>query len=559
MASTVLSLLNGKLLREYYAQGLWRNETIYTIAAAHAARTPDRAALRDRYRRVTWAGLVSAADALASDLAARGLIPGQRITFWMPDRIESVAIMLAASRMGLVCSPSPHRNHTVAEVQAMVERMRAAAFLYQPGFGADARSADREHAIEAAIAGLADVRHVYRLPAVSAQDARRPLFPALLTAAPKGGAMPPPADDPDRVSYIAFTSGSTGQPKGVMHSDNTLLVTARAICRDWRIGPETVISTLSPFSHNLGVGAVMTALMAGAELVIHDTPRGESLVDRLSETRVEYLIGVPTHAIDIIAELKRRGLKRLGKVRAFRVSGAASPPNIMHELISLGVEPQSGYGMTENNSHQYTRPGDDPAIIAGTCGRACEGYEIRIFDPENPSRELPPGQVGLVAGRGACLMLGYFDDQRATESAVTPDGWFMTGDLGQLDANGYLKLTGRQKEVLIRGGHNISPSRIEDLAAEFAAIFRPAVLSMPDPRLGERICLAYMARQGTDVDVPALIAHLSARGLSRYELPEFVLPLPEFPLMANGKIDKPKLMRQVASGELAPQPVSVPG
>jgi len=253
--------------------------------------------------------------------------------------------------------------------------------------------------------------------------------------------------------------------------------------------------------------------------------------------------------------LRRRGLKRLGYVRAFRVSGAASPPLVMHELLSFGVEPQSGYGMTENNSHQYTRPGDDPALIAGTCGRACEGYEIRIFDPENPTRELPPGQTGLVAGRGACLMLGYFDDQRASESAVTPDGWFMTGDLGQLDANGYLKLTGRQKEVLIRGGHNISPSRIEDLAAEFAEIFRPAVLSMPDPRLGERICLAYTSQPGTQVDVPALIAQLATRGLSRYELPEFVLPLPELPLMANGKIDKPKLMRQISAGELAPQPV----
>lgn len=554
-ASTVLSLLNGKLLRDFYARGLWRDETIYAIAAAHAAKMPDRPALRDRHRRVTWAEIVAAADALAADLAARGLIPGQRITFWMPDRVETVAVMLAASRMGLVCSPSPHRNHTVAEVQAMVERMRAAAFIYQPGFGADARAAGREHAIDEATAGLADMRHVYRLPAVSALDAGRPLFDGLLNAAPKGGAITPPSDDPDRVSYIAFTSGSTGNPKGVMHSDNTLLVTARAICRDWRIEPETVISTLSPFSHNLGVGAMMTALMAGAELVIHDTPRGESLVDRLTETNVEYLIGVPTHAIDIIAELKRRGMTRLGKVRAFRVSGAASPPHIMHELISLGVEPQSGYGMTENNSHQYTRPGDDPALIAGTCGRACEGYEIRIFDPENPTRELPPGQTGLVAGRGACLMLGYFDDQPATESAVTPDGWFMTGDLGQLDANGYLKLTGRQKEVLIRGGHNISPSRIEDLAAAFAAIFRPAVLSMPDPRLGERICLAYTTRPGMQVDVAALIDHLAARGLSRYELPEFVLPLPGLPLMANGKIDKPKLMRQVAACELAPLPV----
>jgi acyl-CoA synthetase len=556
MASTVLSLLNGKTLSDYYARGLWRDDTIYRIAARHATTLPDKVAVRDRYRSVTWQHLVLAADALAADLLARGLGAGQRITFWMPDRIESIVVMLAASRSGLVVCPSPHRNHTIAEVGTMVERLRAAAFLYQPGFGADARQAGREHAIEDLVVGLGTVRHVYRVPAPSPADGARPLLDGLIDRATDAAPLPPPADDPDRVSYIAFTSGSTGSPKGVMHSDNTLLVTARAICRDWRIGPGSVVSTLSPFSHNLGVGAMMTALVAGAELVIHDTPRGESLVDRLTETGVDYLVGVPTHAIDLIAELKRRGLPKLGKVRAFRVSGAASPPHVMHELIGLGIEPQSGYGMTENNSHQYTRPGDDPALIAGTCGRACEGYEIRIFDPDDPGRALPAGETGLVAGRGACLMLGYFDDQRATENAITPEGWFMTGDLGQLDARGYLKLTGRQKDVLIRGGHNISPARIEELASAFHGLYRPAVLSMPDPRLGERICLAYATLAKAHVDVGALIAHLAAAGLSRYELPEFVLPLPDMPLMANGKIDKPALMRRIAAGELLPQAIA---
>jgi acyl-CoA synthetase len=556
MASTILSLLDADLLADYYARGLWRRDTIYSIAAAHAARTPDRPALRDRHRALTWRETLRAADALAADLAARGLRPGQRVAFWMPDRIESVLVMLACSRMGYVSCPSPHRNHTVAEVQSMVERMRVAAFVYQPGFGADQRMAGREHAIEAAIADIGSVRHIYRLAAVSQADAGKDPFAGQLDAAAAGTTLPPPSTEPDRVSYIAFTSGSTGRPKGVMHSDNTLLVTARSLTRDWRIGADDVISSLSPFSHNLGVGAMMTALMAGAELVMHDTPRGESLVDRLAETGVTYLVGVPTHALDIVAELKRRQLPRLGRLRAFRVSGAASPPQVMQDLLSFGIEPQSGYGMTENNSHQYTRPGDDPALIAGSCGRACEGYEIRIFDPAAPDRELPQGETGLVAGRGACLMLGYFDDQLATEAAFNRDGWFLTGDLGQLDARGYLRLTGRQKEVIIRGGHNISPGRIEELASAAGGVARAAVLSLPDPRLGERICLAFTTTPGAKPDVGGVLAHLAAAGLSRYEMPEFVLVLAQMPLMANGKIDKPALMRRIGSGELSPEAVS---
>lgn len=551
MASVVLSLLNGEQLRDYYARGLWRSDTIYAVAAAHAAKSPDRFSVRDRHRRISWRDLVAAADALANDLSSRGLKPGHRVAIWMPDRIESIVTLLACSRNGFVCSPSPHRNHTIAEVKAMAERLSIAAFLYEPGFGADARAHGREKAIEAELAGLTSLRHVYCLPPVSAADAARSPFDGHLDAS-SSKPPPPPIIDPDRVSYIAFTSGSTGQPKGVMHSDNTLLVTARALCRDWKIGPDTVVSTLSPFSHNLGVGALMTSLVAGAELVLHDTPRGQSIVDRLAETGVEYLIGVPTHAIDLVSEVRRRGMKRLANVRAFRVSGAASPPHIMHDLISVGVEPQSGYGMTENNSHQYTRPGDATEKIAGTCGRACDGYEIAIFDRDDPERRLPPGEIGLVAGRGACLMLGYFDDQRATENAFNAGGWFMTGDLGQLDAEGYLRLTGRAKEVLIRGGHNINPARIEEFAATFPAIARAAVLALPDARLGERICLALTVHSGHAVEPRALLDHLAGLGLSRYELPEFLLPLPEFPLMANGKIDKPLLLRRVSAGELKP-------
>lgn len=554
MSSVVLSLLNGEQLRAHYARGFWRSETIYGVAAAHAEKSPERFAVRDRHRRLTWGQLVEAADAVAADLVARGLKPGQRVTFWMPDRIESIVVLLACSRNGFVCCPSPHRNHTVAEVKAMAERLAVGAFVFEPGFGADARSPGRERAIEAELAGLSSLRHVYALPPVSAADGEQAPFAGHLSGSPSADPTVHwlPVTDPDRVSYIAFTSGSTGQPKGVMHSDNTLLVTARALCRDWQIGPASVVSTLSPFSHNLGVGALMTALVAGAELVLHDTPRGQSIVDRLAETGVDYLVGVPTHAIDLVAEVRRRGMKRLAGVRAFRVSGAASPPHIMQDLISVGVEPQSGYGMTENNSHQYTHPGDPLERIAGTCGRACDGYEIAIFDPEDPERRLPSGEVGLVAGRGACLMLGYFDDQRATENAFNASGWFMTGDLGRLDADGYLRLTGRAKEVLIRGGHNINPARIEELAVSFPAIGRAAVLALPDPRLGERICLAVTARAGSTVEPAALAAHLSGLGLSRYELPEFLLLMAELPLMANGKIDKPLLLRRVSAGELKP-------
>ena len=248
-----------------------------------------------------------------------------------------------------------------------------------------------------------------------------------------------------------------------MHSDNTLLANARALTADWKIDHTSVLYSLSPLSHNLGFGTMIMALLVGGELVLHDLPRGRSLVDRLIETGATFLVGVPTHAIDLLAEVKTRKLSGIGKLTGFRISGASAPREVVADLLKHGIVPQSGYGMTETCSHQYTLPDDDPALIVESSGRSCPGYEIRIFDREDPNRPVPPREIGQIGGRGASLMLGYFDDQAVTEDSFNRDGWFMTGDLGWVDEKGYLRVTGRKKDVIIRGGHNIFPARIEAL------------------------------------------------------------------------------------------------
>jgi len=217
--------------------------------------------------------------------------------------------------------------------------------------------------------------------------------------------------------------------------------------------------------------------------------------------------------------------------------------------------PQSGYGMTETCSHQYTLPDDPPERIVETCGRACAGYEIRIWRQDDPDTEAAPGEIGEIGGRGASLMLGYFDDQQATEAAFNAQGWFMTGDLGWIDEAGYLRVTGRKKDMIIRGGRNIHPARIEALALRHAAIEKAAAFPVGDARLGERVCLAVVARGDMQLDPKAILEHLDASGLSRYDMPEFFLPLSEMPLTASGKLLKRELVLRVAEGRLRPLPV----
>jgi acyl-CoA synthetase len=363
-----------------------------------------------------------------------------------------------------------------------------------------------------------------------------------------------PSRDPNQIMYLPFTSGTTGMPKGALHSDNTLLATARMMARDWRL-EGAVLYTLSPLSHNLGLGALVTALASGGELVLHDLPGTASLVDRLEETGAAFLFGVPTHGFDLLSEMRARGLRHLGAVRGFRVSGAAAPASLIADLMHHGVTPQSGYGMTETCSHQYTRPDDSPERIIGTSGRACDGYEVCIWRQDDSDIEAAPGEIGEIGGRGASLMLGYFDDQAATEAAFNAAGWFMTGDLGQIDEAGYLRITGRKKDVIIRGGHNIYPAPIEALALRHPMIEQAAAVGLPDPRLGERVCLAIVPTAAAQPDPNEILEHLADAGVSRYDMPEFILFLAEMPLTASGKIVKRELVRWTTEGRAQPQPV----
>jgi len=527
--STLLTLLDTQEAARHYASGAWRADTLYALLARHAAERPSAYALRDARVRLSWRGLLAWVDAFAQALHAAGVRRGQRVAVWLPSRAESVVALLACSRNGYVCNPSLHQNYTSAEIVQLLERTRAAALVTQPGYGAGAAP---------------------QLPPMKAVFDVGASFPA-----PGAACALPPETNPDKIVYLAFTSGTTGVPKGVMHSDNTLLANGRAMVADWHHDHATVLLSLSPMSHHIGTVAVEQMLAAGFELVVNDPPAGMKAFDWLLGCGATYVMGVPTHAIDILAEAKRRGLTKLGAVRLFYMAGSPIPREVAQTFLAMGVTPQNIYGMTENGSHQYTLPSDDAQTIVETCGRACAGYETRIFSQDNPDREVPAGTVGEIGTRGALLMLGYFDNQATTEDSFNRDGWFLSGDLGVLDERGCLRIVGRKKDLIIRGGHNIHPARIEDLAHRHAAVQKAAAFGVPDARLGEKVCLAVICREGERVTGDALLDHLHAVGLSRYDMPEYFIALEAFPLTASGKVLKRELQEWVKQERVAPQPV----
>ncbi len=527
-----LTLHRPDLAQRYYAADLWQDQSFYDLLVHHAETAPDRQALKDGRHSLSWSELRDWTDAVAAKFSDTGLVAGDRVSIWMSNRAEAIVAFLACSRQGLACNPSLHRTYTCQEIVTLVDRLEAGILITEPDWGADQGEIDRE-AIFGGVTTLKAVLEPNSLPRTAA------------------GPLPPTESDPDGVGYLAFTSGTTGAPKCVMHSANTLLANARNMVSDWDISGDTCLLSLSPLSHHIAWVAVGQWLLSGCLLITDDAPKGVGQLDWLLDNDPTYVMGVPTHAMDILSELKARRLPSLGRVETFYMAGSPIPQVVAETLVDLGIKPQNVYGMTENSSHQYTHPGDGVEIWTRTCGRGGPAYEVRIFDQEDANKRLEAGKVGQIGGRGAALMLGYFANQEATDKSFNDDGWFLSGDLGSLDDDGNLKIEGRLKDIVIRGGHNIHPAHIEDYALRHAGIEKAAAFAVPDDRLGERVCLAI---QGTP-EPAEVLDHLDAQGLSKYDMPEYFLRVEAFPLTASGKILKRDLSDMVRGGELSIEPV----
>lgn len=549
MGARLLSLQDVATARAFHAAGWWQDTSLYNQLAYWASRRPDSVALIDTAGSVSWRVLRAWTDSYAALLAGVGLRSGDRVAIWAPSRLESAVVVLACSRMGYVAVPSLHRDHTPEGVIQVLRRTSAAAFVHEAGYGVNPANVD----LAAALAECDHLRHVAIL---------HPLSPDQGEATPRfGGLLSDPVahpdlaggHDPDRVVYLAFTSGTTGAPKGVMHSDNTLLANARSVVADYGFDTNTVTYTLSPMSHNMGTVSLAITLVCGGALVLHGPRDGQRLLSRIRETGATYLVGVPTHGIDLVAQLTPN--EPLGRVRHFQLAGAPVPARLATELMNRGITVQNCYGMTENCSFLYTRPNDPLTVITNSCGRCAAGMEITIFDPKDSDRPLAPGEIGEIGVRGPSMMLGYFDDQGATEASYNRARWFLSGDLGMLDAGGNYRIVGRKKDLIIRGGRNIHPAAVETLIMRHPAISKAAAFPVPDPRLGERMCVAVSLQPGKGLTGDELLIHLHEHALSHHDMPEYFIVLKDFPLTASGKILKRELTAMVTDGRLTPASV----
>jgi cyclohexanecarboxylate-CoA ligase len=528
-------------IRRYVAAGHWGQAVLHDALVAQAARTPDKAAVIDRAGTLTYADLLAQADRVALGLLELGVRPRDVVAVQLPNWREFVVAFLAIERIGAVVNPITTilRQREVREIVALGQ---PTAIIVPDTF----RSFD--HAamaleLQADAPWLRQVIVVGSAPLgavpwerLAAEPWEERVDRRVLTY------LRPDAND---IGELAFTSGTTGQPKGVMHTHNTLLLAVGSTLRRQEIGPACVSLVFLPVGHNAGYFyGVRLALQAGGTVVLQDTWDAAEALRLIERHRVTHTEGTTTFIIDLLAQpdLERHDLSSL---RLVMCGGAQIPP-------ALAAEAQRRlagffcpvFGMTEQGQTISAHPSMPAEKVRTTVGTPQPEVEVRIVDADG--RPLPPGAEGRMLIRCPMNFAGYVQGRAFTAPYFDTEDFFDTGDLARMDEQGYITITGRAKDIIIRGGENIPVKEVEDLLAAHPCVLEAVVVGIPDPRLGERACACVRLRPGTTFTLDDLRQHFAAHRVTKQFWPEALEIVADFPRTPSGKVQKFKLRAALA-------------
>lgn len=522
-------------LRRYAASGAWQDRTLADWARQRAESTPDDIVFLGDPACPTFAGLLENAEALARALVDLGIKPGEVISFQTPNWIEAAVINLAAALGGFVINPIVH-IYRDAEVQQMLQDCGARVLFVAEAF----RSID--------YAAMVD-RIAPQLPALAHVVFVRPRdrAPSFLDMVEHGRKLTHElaGSTPNAVKLLLYTSGTTGRPKAVLHSHNTLARVLDFTSRHLALAGREVVLMPSPVTHITGyAGALEKPFQLDTRVVLMEQWDARVAAELIERYRVTSTVAATPFLMELCQVARETG-GGLPSLRSFACGGAAVPADLVRAANAALANPCAYriYGSSEvPQTTQGYPPALEPELAATSDGHAVD-YELRIVDDEG--RELPPGFDGEVLVRGPAMFLGYGDPAQ-TGQAMTPDGFFRSGDIGRLSATGTLTITGRKKDLIIRGGENISAREIEDVLESHPAVVEAAVVAMPHTRLGEGICAYVILQPGAGSTAAELNAHVLGSGLARQKCPErFEFPS-ELPRTASGKVRKDVLREDIS-------------
>lgn len=521
------------------AAGLWRRDTVNTYFQQALAACPDKAAVvayRDGVPqpiRLSYRELDQRVDQVARSLAAMGIGRGDVVTYQLPNWWEFIALMLACARLGAVSNPVMpiFRQH---ELRFMLNFGEAKVFVVPKSY----RGFDYE---EMARGMLPELPHLKHLVIVGGEGPDSFDASLLQREAPPLAGEGLAADD---VMLLMYTSGTTGEPKGVMHTTNTLFSNLRAYAERMELTPDEVILGASPLAHLTGYGYLATLpIILNATTVLQDLWQPKRALEIVRAEGITFSMASATFVADL-CNAAEEGEATAPSFTRFNCAGAPIPPVLIeraHRLLGLSV--CSAWGMTENGAVTVTEPARALEKSGCSDGRPLPGMAAEIRDANG--KPLPAGEKGELYVRGASLFAGYL--KRPHLNNTDGDGWFDTGDIAYLDAEGYIRISGRSKDVVIRGGENIPVVEIENLLYKHPAIALAAVVGFPDKRYGERVCAFVALKQGCRFSFEDMTRYLSSVQLTKQYFPERLEVLQQMPMTPSGKLQKFKLREMAKS------------
>ncbi|WP_338472653.1 AMP-binding protein [Niallia sp. XMNu-256] len=542
------TILSSEYLDKY--QSVWPNKTILDYLNDAIEKNPDKVAIIDRKSRYTYRELGKMVDRVALGMLELGLGRGDVISIQLPNWNEFIILHYAATRIGAVTNPliPIYRDREIGYMVGMAE----SKMIVIPD---EFRGYDYPAMIDRLSHQWPALQHVF----VIGDHVPTHMKPLASLFDIPWEEIRDPAElneinhDPNDVTELIFTSGTTGNPKGVMHTHNTICVSTNYWIEHLQLTSDDVMFMASTFAHQTGFGyGVRLPTTIGGTGVYQDIWNPLEFIELIEEEGITFTAGATPFLQDTI-QIEGLNRRNIDSLRVFAAMGAPIPMALVKEASKkVNFAILSGWGSTECGLVTLTKLDDTEEKLTGTDGVALDSMEVKVIDADG--NLCPPNKEGDLLSRGPAIFVGYLKNLEGT-LADFHDGWFFTGDRAYMDEDGYIRITGRNKDIIIRGGENIPVAYIENILYEHENILDAQLIALPDPRLQERACAVISMKPGkAPLSFIEMQDFLKQKGVAKQYWPEYLEVVKEFPRTASGKIQKfllrEKVLLRLSEGKL---------
>ncbi len=529
---------NPAVAERYYTEAYWRSNSTSQLFETMVQHHSERTALSDAEGNFfTYRELYSHVESVAAYFARSGISKEDIVTICAPNWWQTVVCILATLRVGAIINPVP-MTYGWKDIKYVVDTCQSKALILAGKF----RSADHTVHLEDILGPDYSGKLVIQI-SDGGQQVGKP-FSELLS---EGECPLPLPAKPDNVAAILFTSGTESKPKGVIHTHNTILYGERCFVETLGLSHEDTCFMASPISHASGfLHGVILTLTTGGQLSILDVFTASAAVDQMSRDEVTWTMGATPFLVETANELRARKVT-LPSLRYFLCGGAPLPESVVRQAMDIGMRVLSVYGSTESPPHTVVWPSDPAENAWTTDGRAAgAGIEIKIVDDNGDP--CPVGEIGEECSRGPNTFLGYLNAPEITAQSLDADGWYHSGDLAYQRPDGSIRISGRIKDMIVRGGQNIAAREVEELLIQIPGCIECALVGIPHERLGETGGAVLVMAPGRVVGVQEVYDLLVAQGVAKFKIPERIECWDELPKTPSGKIQKFKVQKMLAEG-----------